>query len=457
MDSDFSTGQRPRNSLRYRVARALVRAWLGGFFRRFRVLNPEAIPEPGAVLLVVSHPPSFLDALLLIAALKRQVHCFIAPRFLRGLVRASLGWLLGMIPAELAGDAAPESINKACGALVKGEAVLLFAEEQVAKPGAEPHFTPAPSVIAMRAEAQTSGQLELEILPLHVFLPVAQLYSSEVEVHVGDPLIPREYLARGGNMSEQARVLASALEEACRQNVFRLQGAAISQFLADLEELLRAAMLESWAAQPDRKQKIEGFQLSRFIAEFVDHLNELHPGQLVSLRDQLDRYRETHRRHALDRLIVQKSGDWIQAPFRKAAGWLETVLGLPLALWGSANHLVAGIILHRLGLLARDRDKNAVARWVSRAFIVVACYAAQILLCDAWLGRIAAGYYALTLLPTGLYLWRYLWLWRHRSRPLLLELRARRQAASLLTLRDGLIQELNAARDLYADQLGLAH
>lgn len=456
-ESDFATGQLPRVSFRYRLVRALVRIWIGVFFRRIRVLNPQAEPESGAALLLVSHPASFLDALLLIAALKRQVHCFLPRPFLRGPARGLLGWLLGMVLYEPVGDGSPGAIGLACDALAKGRAVLLFVEEQMAKPGEAPHFSPTPAVVAMRAEARASGQLKLEILPIHLFLPVAQLYSSELLIHIGAPLIPRECLARGGNMSEQARSLAVAMEEACRQNVFRLQAGDVNQFLADLEEIFRADLLEAWVARPNWKQKMEGFALSRFIAEWVEQLNSLHPGQLVALRDLLEAYREANRRCSLSRLEVEQSGEWIKTQWRKLAGWTESALGLPVALYGFVNHLVACLILYRAGLLSKEADKNGAAKWSGRALVVVACYTVQILLCAYGWGRIVAGYYALTLFPSGLYLWRYLWLLRNRSRPLLRDLRARREASKLVTMRKGLIQEVIAARNVYAERLGLAH
>ena len=457
METDFSTGQHSRVSFLYRLVRAVVRVWTGLFFRRIRALNPESVPDPAAVLIVVSHPASFLDALLLIAALQRQVRCYLPPQFLRGPARGLLGWLLGMVRFEQTGEESAEVIGMACDLLAKGQAVLFFVEEVPAKPGEAPHFSPIPAVIAMRAEARTSGQLGMEILPVHLFLPVAQLYSSEVLVHVGAPLIPREYLAKGGNMSEQARLLAAALEEACRQNVFRLHSGDIHQFLADLEEIFRADVAETWAARPNWKQKLDGFGLSRFIAEWVEQLNGLHPGQLVALRDLLDSYRETHRRCSLDRLEVDQAGAWIKATWRRLGSWMESALGLPVALYGFINHLVACLILYRVGLLSRDTDKNVAARWVGRVLVVGICYAAQIMVCDLMLGRIVAGYYALTLLPSGLYFLRYLWLVRNRTRPLFLDLRARREASKLLRMRRSLVQEINAARNGYAERLGLAH
>jgi 1-acyl-sn-glycerol-3-phosphate acyltransferase len=454
---DFSTGTAQAAPFRYRLTRALVRLWFSVSFRKIRVLDPDTLPESGAALLLVSHPASFLDALLLCAALKREVRCFLEPRLLRGPLRALLGGLLGMVPYPPATEGAQEAVERACDALSKGQAVLIFAEDHAAGPGETPRFSPTPAMIALRAEARNSGLLGLELFPIHLFLPVAQLYASELLIHLGSPLVPKEYLARGGNMTEQARALAAATEEACRQNVFRLHADDVRQFLADLEEIFRADLQESWAARPNWKQKIAGFELSRFIAEWVEQLNGLHPGQLVALRDLVETYREASRRCSLARLEVNQSGDWITTAWRRLAGWAESAMGLPIAFYGFVNHLLACLILFRSGLMSKEEGTGEGTRWVIRALVVIGGYAVQILLCDHWFGRTVAGYYALTLPLSGLYLWRYLWLLNNRSRPLLLDLRVRREAAKLLRMRKGLIQEVNSARDVYAERLGLAH
>lgn len=454
---DFSTGAPPVVPFQYRLTRALVRLWFSLFFRKIRVLNPETLPASGAALLLVSHPASFIDALLLCAALKRQVCCFLEPRFLRGPLRALLGGLLGMVPNPPATEGAQAAVERGCDTLSKGQAVVIFAEQLAARPGEAPRFSPTPAMIALRAEARNSGLLGLELIPVHLFLPVAQLYASELLIHLGSPLVPKEYLARGGSMPEQARALAAATEGACRQNVFRLHAEDVRQFLADLEEIFRADLQESWAARPNWRQKIGGFELSRFIAEWVEQLNGLHPGQLVALRDLVGTYREASRRCSLARLEVEQSGDWNTMAWRRLAGWAETAVGLPIAFYGFVNHLLACLILFRVGLMSKEERTGETARWVIRALVVIGSYSVHILLCDRWFGRTVAGYYAPTLPISGLYLWRYLWLLNNRSRPLLLDRRVRREAAKLLRMRKGLIQEVNSARDIYAEMLGLAH
>ena len=451
--ADLSPVHVPAHTLRYRFLRGLIRIWVNLFFRKTRFLNPEALANEGAALLIIGHPASFLDALLLVTAFHRPVHCLLDRRFLRGQWRGLFAWFLSMISFEPEGEGFQRAIERAREVLRSGRALLVFADEEVAKPGEAPHFSPAPALIAMQVESQSSGQLGLRIYPVHLFLPVAQLYSSELLIRVDAPLIPGEYLARGGNLTEHAKALSVATEEVCRRNVFRLQPENIQLFLSDLEEVLRADLMEVWDARPNWKQKLDGFGLSQFVAEWVEQLNRLHPGQLVALRDLLESYREAHRRCSLGQLEVEHAGEWIKSVWGRIASWVEGALGLPLAIYGLINHLVPCLIYYRAGLFDNKAGQRQAVRWAIRVVVVMGCYAVQILLCAEWLGRTITGYYALSLPLSGAYLWRYAWLVQHRLRLLLLRLRVRGEAGKLAPMRKDLIQAINSARDIYAEML----
>jgi len=362
-----------------------------------------------------------------------------------------------MISYELADQSFRGAIERAGEVLQKGEMLLFFADEQASKPGEPHHLFAHPALIAMQAEVQNAGQLGLEVYPVHLFLPVAQLFSTELLIYLDTPLIPAEYLARGGSLAEHAQALAAAAEESCRQNVHRLQPEDIQFFLEDLAEILRTDLKEDWEKRANWKQKVDGFGLSQFVAEWVEQLNGLHPGQLVALRDRVEAYREARRSCALGQMELEQGGEWLKsAPLRIACG-VASLVGLPVAVYGFINYLVAGFILHRAGFLHHKEGQNPAVRWAIIALVVLGAYALQTLLCALWLGRTITGYYAPSLPLSGAWLLGYFWLLRHHTSYLLLDFRTSRLAAKLLPMRKELIRELDAARDTYAEMLGLAH
>jgi len=445
----------PTIALSYRCLRAVLRIWFGAGFRKIRLLRGDAVPASGAVLLVVSDAASFREALMLVAALERQVSLVLDARLLRAYWRRWLARWLGIIPYESGAKGQRAALQAVREALAQRRAVALFAEPGV-KSADITLVGALPASLALETEAEHAGQLGLRVFPVHLFLPGRGSQSGELLIYVNAPLFPRDYLV-GGAGDVAARRFAGALEEALQENAFRLQPPDLRHFLTDLEEVLRAKLEEEWAARPRCKQKVEGFTLSQFVAEWLEQMNFLEPGRLVALREQLEAYCEERRRWWLRQFEVEAAGAWLQSWPRRVWYWLESLVGLPIAIYGLVNHLLAWILLCWAGLLKKDDGRPRTVTWLLRGLIVLGCYAGQILLCAHYLGRTAAGYYAPTLPLSGACLWRYQWLLRARTRLLLLAAHLPRQAQKLRRRRDRFVEDLNRARDAYAQRLGIPH
>jgi 1-acyl-sn-glycerol-3-phosphate acyltransferase len=441
----------------YRLLRSLVRLGILFFRGKMRVLAEEHLAVSAPAVLVVAHPADFAAALYLIAGTNRQIRCLMDRKLIAGTLQRFLARGLGMIPFEKEGDAWRRAIEKASNVLGNLGAVAVFAELREFQNGESARFASTAATIALEAESRNANQLDVQTLPVHVFLPEGSLRSSERLVHFGIRIAARTYMMPGKTMNERHQGLSAALEEACRKNVFRLQPEDVGNFLADLEEVLLADLREDFSARTRWKQKVEDFHLSGFVTQCVEHLNFLHPFRLVVLRQLHGAYREALRRASLEKLEIESAGPWIQSALRRGLGWIETLAGFPLASYGLLNHLPIGIFLWAAGLLKKQGGIQRTALWISRSALMLVFYAAQVLATDHFLGRVAAGYYALSLPLSALYLWRYAWLLEHRSRLLLLHSRASRRSARAREKRRELVRELNAARDAYVESLELVH
>lgn len=448
-----SSAPRPRVTLGYRIFRALVRLGLRTLYPPARALNAEGFPSAGAALAVVGHAEGFLQALLLVAALDRQIHCHLQRRLVQGLGRQFLAWGLGMI---VAGETASQGAEAIGERLSNGQAVAVFAEAQDFEGGAVPGFSLAARLAA--AEASNPAGLGLQLLPVHLFLPADRTAGMEFLIYLDRPLDVRAFLA----VKEASKVqsaLAEALARACRQNVFRIHPEDVGHFLADVEQVSKSDLAEDWSGRHNWPQQAEGFRISGFVAEWVEWLNLSQPGLLVSMRERLSVYREAKRRAELRRLKVESAGTWIQSSWRRGAVWAETVLTFPIAFYGLANHLIAAVLLYAAGLAktpSASRQLEPRTRWTVGALVILVCYAGQILLCAHWWGRAVAGTYALTLPISGLDLWRYAWLLGHRTRPLVLRALGPQDARRLRRRRKQFLAEMDTARRAQAEALGLA-
>jgi hypothetical protein len=453
----FMTTRRPAVSTGYRIFRGLVRLWIRAAFRKVRVIDADSVPEGGPALWFAGHPGSFEEALVLVAAHNSQIHCMVERRLVRGALRKILAWGLSMILYDPAGDGWRQGVEAASNALGRSHALAIFAELQPVEASDSAGFARMAATIVTEAESHNANQLDVAVAPVHLLMPLAGTGSGETIVHFDRRIPPSTYMLEGKKPAERRQALSAALGAACEQNVFRLQPQDVQNFLSDLEQILRMDLEEEFITRPNWKQKAEGFDLSGFVVEWAGRLNVLDPGRLIALRGLLNAYHEGNRQAALEQLEAEAAGDWIKSSFRRGVAWTESFLGIPIVLYGALNHLVAGGILYAAGLLKKRSELGRGVLWALRAVSVLVPYALQIWLCEHFLDRAVAGTYAVTLPVTGLYLWRYSWLLRHRTRLLYLRAAAPRKAVALRKLRKGLVQELNAARDVYVESLELVH
>ncbi len=440
----------------YRFFRALVRYWIAVAFGKPRVLVADELPPSGPAVYVVSPPGGFLEALFLIATIDRQIGCLVEFGQLRGAWRRFLARRLGMIPYSGEGEGWRAAVEPACNVLGNLGAIAVFAEFQAPAQPKPARFESKAASLVLEAEARNANQLDVMVVPVHLTLSRMRSRAGELLAHFDRRIKPQVYMLPGKSIEERRPVLSAALDEACRNNVFRFQEEDIRRFLKDLEEVLLADLREDFASRPSWKQRVEDFRLSGFVAEWVNQLNWIDPGQLVSLRQSLRAFREAERLASMQALEVEGAGEWIQSAMRRTLGWMETIAGFPIALYGVLNHLLIGIVLHLAGLLRRQGGASRMAVWISRGAVLLIFYIAQILVCDYFLSRAAAGYYALSLPVTALYVWRYVLLIRRSTRFLYLRALAPRQTTLAREKRRRFVRELDAARNAYVEAIGLA-
>ena len=453
---EFASKPAPAIPFIYRFWRGVIRLWFALTFRKIRVLHEDRLVEPAPALLLVSHPESFYDALILVAGFERQVRCLILSRLVKGLLPTILARGLGMIGYTPENRAAA---LETCRALLAEEAavVTFVAPSPSNSPGAGALTTYAAS-IALTAEGPNSVLGGLVLLPIHLFVPVGHTRTREVLVDIDRPELAEDLISSAvGSERDRAQEVAWQLEKRCQENSFRLQPSALSDFLADLELALRDGLKEEFESQRGGKQKLEGFELSRFVVQWAEQMNYLHPGLLVSLREMLAAWREASRRAALHRLETEGAGAWLNTPLGRAVVLLETVLGFPLAIYGLVNHLIALAVLYWTGLLKKEMDGDKFTKWLWRGLVILGSYILEVTLVAHFWGRRGAGYYLPSLPVSGLYLWRYTWLLPHQSRIAFLSMNRSVEAAGSTRLRKDFLHEINQALALHAEMLGLPH
>jgi hypothetical protein len=394
----------------YRIIRRGVRSWLALSRRSVRVLGAERLPDSAAIL-YVCHPADFEDALMLIAALDRPVTCVVGRAETAGrqsMIESGLG-MIAAPPSGITNAPAWHAALRSCTAvLAAGGLALVFSgsDGDIDRTGQE---TDAALNLACEAWMSAFPEQIPVIVPIHRFRPEAR--AQEALIHIGET-VRLDADEDPGLLQQQVKAVVETVH-----NVFALDATLLARLMRGVERDLRERLQQQWASRPGRTRKTEGFRLSPFAAETLRRVNRVEPEALVALTAMSDAEHEARRECALAQLRAEieiKQFSTAQRLF----GWMESVVGLPVALYGAVNHLIAAALLLACGLLKRDAQPQ-LGPWVARGVIVFGCYAGQVALVDHFFGRAAAGYYAVTLPVSGAYLLRYLWLVQRRTRVLL--------------------------------------
>ncbi len=423
----------------YRLTRAILRLGVWLFFPGLRLLNREKLERPGPAILIVTHPRSLRVALLLITSLDRPVRCLVPAGQMKSTFERLAGWALGMQVFESLSGAQESLLNSCLSVLSNRGIIALFDAPFQQDGGPRAPVADFAARLALEAVLPGPGQVEPGLYPVHWYLS-AERRRPERLVYIEGPIQASHFIPKVGEDAAEASLhLAEAIQKAIGANIFGLAEVELEHFRRELEDFSREHLQVQWSRRPNWKQQPEELHLSSIATRWLAEQNCTDPARLAELRASLDAYREERRRFSMRQFIVEFSGGWQTSIRRVAAAWIETVLGFPVTVYGLLNHLPAAIILSTTGFLKSSPKRDPKAEWLVRILVVLSFYTIQILLVHIWWGRAGAGYYALTLPVSGAYLWRYRWLWRHRTHVLLFKAQHSAGSARLARRREKIL------------------
>jgi hypothetical protein len=423
-----------KGSTRYRLTREALRAWLAASGRSVRVLGAGRAFESAAIL-YLCQPCRLLDPLIMVGACRGPLTCVTdcAPRN-RWQKLCTLA--LNITSCGPEPQAWHSSLRACTEVLVSGGMVLVLESREPAQ--AEGDRSHRALALACEAWASAFPGKPPVVLPVQRFYPSTR--RQDTMVHIGGRLRLNDQLDGRG---EDAGPLSSRwVHEACCNSVFALDDRALEDLLRDIERVLRDRLRDRWQPRHAWNQNPDGFRLSSCTAESLRKVNQEEPAALVALRDLCEGQHEAHRQWSLARLRAELVRKQLPA-LRRFLAWTESLAGLPVACYGVLNHLLPGVSLYVFGLAQRDPVAKRKP-WLAQTLVVAACYAAQVALVNAALGRAAAGYYALTLPTSGAYLFRYWRLLRSRRDFLPPGLRAESLRGRVATTRKRFFEQLDA-------------
>jgi 1-acyl-sn-glycerol-3-phosphate acyltransferase len=320
----------------YEFLKLLVKIGIGVFYRRTTIINAEKLRFGHGAIVISNHPSTMLDPLNIAANMKRQVSF---------LANASMfstpftNWLftkLYCVPIQRAKDKAGKHINNAesfqrCDEFLGNDGVLWIAPEG----GSEMErkirpFKTGTARIGFSAENQKEFELNLPILPVGLSYSAPDKFRSNLVIHVGDWVYPKDFReAYEQDSWEAVRTLTDHLEQQVKALAIDLEDEEEEKFISCIEVLLaNSAPLDEEAAYYRTKKAIT--QLRELKASQSEKWQTLH--------QRITDYFETLEAHKLKDEAVAKEDD------SKIGTLLALVLGIPFFIFGWINNFIPAFV-----------------------------------------------------------------------------------------------------------------
>jgi 1-acyl-sn-glycerol-3-phosphate acyltransferase len=393
-----------RAPLGYRLVRHLARILLGLFYRRIEVVAPERLPASGPVILAANHHNALVDPLVLLVAVPRRLRPVAkAPLFHYPLI----GWLVrlaGAIPVHRRQDPGGDPdrnvamFREARAVLAEGGAILIFPEGiSQAEQGLMPLRTGAARLLL---DAESAGvPLGIRLVPIGlVFHDPGTFRTGSALVVVGEPVPAEDLIALARTEPEQAaRRLTDRLAQALRALIVDAEDRRVLRLLAIAEAIQR----EESGRPAHALARATWLQAA---ARAYWYWRARDPRRTEHLMAEVERY-------AKDLELAGVTGRELSRAYPANAAWRYAVreagsllLGLPLALWGLANHVVpyqlTGQVVRRL---RPPPDSEATFKLIAGLGVYPVCWLAEgwvaVRLGGAW----GLGLFVASLVPTGFF------------------------------------------------------
>jgi len=448
----------------YFLLKIIFKIALRVFFRRITVRNQHLIPDTGPLLIAANHPNTFMDPIAIAAFVKQEVF-FIA----KGTVFNSplKKWLLqkmNLIPVYRREDGVvpvtgnDATFRKCTEFLYQKGTLLIFPEGNSYNERRLRPLKTGAARIALAAESQANGYMEIRILPIGLNYTNPTRFRSDLFINIGEPISVKAFAAAATQDSfKTAQDLTAELRNKLADLLIITETEQEDELVQQVERVYRADLIKDMGLQNRQEDK---FILTKGIAESIRYFQEHEPARIQSLRDKLNLYHQNLKKSGLqDKYLAQNqnSPHLLKDSFRTMFYLLG---GFPIFLWGIITNYLPYYIPGKIADTLTDEEEfRAPIMMTAGIFTFGLTYALEIAAAYTMLQSALLTLLLLLSLPlSGFFALRYsyrmrvtqaylkLFAFLYAGSPAISELRQQRQE---------ILQILEEAKHIYLQHTGL--
>lgn len=431
------------------------------FFRSITIRNKELIPSKGPLMVLVNHPSTFMDPIVIGTMLNREVF-FLAKGSLFN--NAFSRWLLpkfNIIPVYRQKDDPSlmdknkETFAKCFEHLEKGGALLIFPEgTSITERKLRPVKTGA-ARIALGAEAQNDFGLGINIVTIGLNYANPHKFNRDLFINIDPPISTNDY-KQHYKTDEYAAVeeLTEHIRQKLEKLIIAIEDDKTDELVKNVELIYKYKLSQERGIS--KKDKDAHFTLTKGIVDAVNYYQQSNPQRVELMQSRINEYLNNLSRLGLtdtDLARNQKSSSFVRSNLKAL---LIIILGFPLYLYGMINNILPFEIPGRIARkLTTSIEYVGAIGMVGGIFSFSLFYSIQIVLVwkytqIAWLTMA----YGLSLPLSGFFAyWYYHTIHKIRTKWMLLTLFYKKSVfiSNLISEREQIIAEFDKVKNEYAE------
>ncbi|MFY9309728.1 MAG: lysophospholipid acyltransferase family protein [Bacteroidia bacterium] len=431
------------------------------FFRSITVRNKELIPSKGPLMVLVNHPSTFMDPIVVATMLDREVY-FLAKGSLFN--NSFSRWLLpkfNIIPVYRQKDDPSlmdknkETFAKCFEHLEKGGVLLIFPEgTSITERKLRPVKTGA-ARISLGAEAQNDFRLGVNIVTIGLNYANPHKFNRDLFINIDAPISTADYKE---SYKTDEYVAVESLTEQIRQKLEKLiiaiEDDKTDELVKNIELIYKYKLSRERGIS--KKDKDADFALTKGIVDAVYFYQQNYPERVELMHIRINEYLNNLNRLGLtdtDLARNQKSNSFVRSNLQAL---LIIVLGFPIYVYGVLNNFLPFEIPGRIARkMTSSIEFVGAIGMVGGIFSFSLFYSVQIVLVwkfthIAWL-TVAYGF---SLPLSGFFAyWYYHTIHKIRTKWMLLMLFYKKSVfiSNLINEREQIISEFDKIKNEYAD------
>ena len=367
------------------------------YFKKIHLHGLENVPYNKPVILASNHPNSFMDALVIKAAVPKPVYSLVRSDVFNTPFKM---WLLGkmnMMPIYRIQEGADklnknEEVFKKCYRMLgENKIIIIFSEGICVSERRLRKLKKGTSRIVFGAEESTNFEMDLKVVCVGLSYEKPDQFRSEVHIRFAPPINVQEYKALyEKNVAIATNELTKKIESTIAKQMVIIENKETDILVSNIEEIYKKQLLVEFKVS--KNSPISDFDVTEGIAKAVNHFYKKDADTLMKLDEDLKGYvKQLAKMGVRDHVVRDKKTSYF-------VDVILIVLGFPFYLFGLINNYTPYILPYMLAKkTVRKVEFFASINYGAGFFLFLIFYSLQISIVGLIFGKTILLYYTILL------------------------------------------------------------